>query len=122
MTCLGASTEEEMSKLLETSVRNEIIRDLVTQMYAIQTKPNNSLFIRDHGRRGWLNVYTMFVPPMLVNGHCLTRMVKLLASRVEQHRLNLLAGVLHSLPWMTTYLTNGTGNSWTRKCKRIKLR
>ena len=42
MSCLSASTEDEMCRLLTISIRNEIVRDLVTQMFAIQTKPDRA--------------------------------------------------------------------------------
>lgn len=43
MSCISASSEEEMCQLLTMSIRNEIVRDLVTQMYAIKTKPDRAL-------------------------------------------------------------------------------
>ena len=42
MSCLSASNEDEMRRLLTTSIRNEIVRDLVTQMFAIQGKPDRA--------------------------------------------------------------------------------
>ena len=38
MTCINAPAEEQR-KLLTPSVRNEIVRDLVTQMYAFMPRP-----------------------------------------------------------------------------------
>ena len=38
MTCIHATTDEERRKLLTTAIRNEVVRDLVTQMYAYNPK------------------------------------------------------------------------------------
>ncbi len=40
MTCISAASAEEKCKLLTTATRNEIVRDLVTQMYAHTSKPD----------------------------------------------------------------------------------
>ena len=42
MCYLTAPADEEMCHLLTTSVRNEIVHDLVTQMFAIQTMPDRA--------------------------------------------------------------------------------
>ena len=40
MACIEATSVEDQKKLLTISVRNEIVRDLVTQMFAFQPKPD----------------------------------------------------------------------------------
>ena len=63
MTCIQAPTLEEQKKLLTSSVRGEISRDLVTQMHAFKTKPDRAFctlvakslvkkypFMKDSGR------------------------------------------------------------------------
>ena len=42
MACLTAGDDEDRSKLPTHSVRNEIVRDLVTQMYSVNPRPNKS--------------------------------------------------------------------------------
>ena len=42
MQCLRKETDEERLLELDTSRRNEIVRDLVTQMFAIDPKPNST--------------------------------------------------------------------------------
>ena len=42
MACIKAAPEEQ-KRMLTPSIRNEIVRDLVTQMYAIRQKPDRAL-------------------------------------------------------------------------------
>lgn len=42
MACITANSVEDQKKLLTLSIRNEIIRDLVTQMYAFSPKPDRA--------------------------------------------------------------------------------
>ena len=40
MTCIRGQTLEEQKRMLVPAIQNEIIQDLVTQMYSYYTKPN----------------------------------------------------------------------------------
>ena len=42
MACINAATEEDQRRLLTTAIRNEIVRDLVTQMYACNPRPDRA--------------------------------------------------------------------------------
>lgn len=42
MACITAKSVEDQKKLLTVSIRNEIVRDLVTQMYAFKPKPDRA--------------------------------------------------------------------------------
>lgn len=42
MSCIRATDEEEQKKMLTPSIRNEIVRDLVTQMYTVKPKPDRA--------------------------------------------------------------------------------
>lgn len=42
MQCLQRDTDEERRLELDTSRRNEVVRDLVTQMFAFDPKPNSA--------------------------------------------------------------------------------
>ena len=63
MDCINATPEEEQRKLLTPEVRNSLVRDLVTTMYAFVPMPKKQLctqaakmlvkkypFMKDHGR------------------------------------------------------------------------
>ena len=50
MHCISRETEEERRLELDTSIRNEIVRDLVTQMFAMDPKPSSS-FATDVARK-----------------------------------------------------------------------
>lgn len=43
MACLNSTDEEQQKKLLTVSIRGEIVRDMVTQMYSINPKPDRNL-------------------------------------------------------------------------------
>lgn len=45
MQCLQMETDEERRLELDTSLRNEIVRDLVTQMFAFDPKPNSTFVV-----------------------------------------------------------------------------
>lgn len=42
MACIKAKSVEEQKKLLTVSIRNEVVHDLVTQMYAFRPKPDRA--------------------------------------------------------------------------------
>ena len=42
MTCIRADGTDEQKKMLTASIRNELVRDLVTQMYTVRLKPDRS--------------------------------------------------------------------------------
>ena len=42
MQCLTQESDDERRLQLDTSLRNEIVRDLVTQMFAVDPKPNSA--------------------------------------------------------------------------------
>jgi len=46
MACIQAPTLEEQKRKLVPSIRNEIVRDLVTQMYAFWPRPNKDVIER----------------------------------------------------------------------------
>ena len=42
MGCIRAGSTEDQKKMLTPSIRNEIVRDLVSQMYAVKLKPDRA--------------------------------------------------------------------------------
>ena len=75
MQCLRKETDEERRLELDTSRRNEVVRDLVTQMFAIDPKPNSAFaalvakklvrkypFMRDIGDKvsGYVSFFRVF--------------------------------------------------------------